>query len=164
MTVLIETSCLLRLPRPDDPRREPTQEALDELKDAGDTLIVFAQNLIEFRGVATRPLEVNGLGLSPQEADALLDQIEQVFTLLPDPPGLYVQWRDLCRRAAVSGKQVHDTRLAAACIAAGVEMILTWNPSDFRRFIPFVPGLIVVTPQEILAGAMASLTPSPPQS
>ena len=160
----METSCLLRLPRPDDPRRVPTQEALDRLKDAGDTLVIFAQNLIEFRGVVTRPLEVNGLGLSPQEADALLDQIEKVFTLLPDPPGLHLHWRDLCRRAVVSGKQVHDTRLGAACAAAGVEIILTWNPSDFRRFIPFVPGLIVVTPQEILATNAAPLTPPPPRS
>ncbi len=164
MNALVETSCLLRLPRPDDPRREATQTALDTLKDAGCTLVVFDQNLIEFRGVATRPLEVNGFGLSPLEADGLLDQIEQVFTLLPDPPGLYLHWRNLCLRAAVSGKQVHDTRLGAACAAAGVEIVLTWNPSDFRRFIPFVPGLVVVTPTELLTGNTAFLTPPPPQS
>jgi len=133
------------------------------LKDAGHSLVVFEQNLIEFRGVATRPLDVNGLGLSPLEADTLLDQIEQVFTLLPDPPGLYLHWRNLCLRAVVSGKHVHDARLGAASAASGVEIILTWNPSDFRRFMPFVPGLMVVTPTEILAENEAILKSPHPQ-
>lgn len=78
------------------------------------------------------------------------NKIEALFPLLPEPTGVYAVWRDLCRRAGVSGKQVHDTRLVAFCVASGVQTILTWNPHDFARFIPFVPGLVVLTPDDVL--------------
>lgn len=150
MSVLIETSCLLRLPRPNDPRYPQTQTAIDILTDRNEDLTVISQNIVEFRAVATRPLNVNGLGLSLQEVETNIDFIEQVFRLVPDAPSLHQFWRRLCREAGVSGKQVHDTRIAAACAASGISTILTWNPSDFRRFIPFVPGLVVQTPDEVL--------------
>ncbi len=82
------------------------------------------------------------------EIEVQLDILENSFRLVPDAPNLHQQWRRLCREAGVSGKQVHDTRIAAACAAAGITTILTWNPSDFRRFLPFVPGLAVMTPEE----------------
>ncbi len=83
------------------------------------------------------------------EVESELDLLEDTFRLVPDAPNLHQQWRRLCREAGVSGKQVHDTPIAAACAAAGVLTILTWNPSDFRRFIPLVPGLVVQTPDEV---------------
>jgi len=153
VNVLVETSCPLRLPRPADPRRVQTQLSFDRLTSQADVLVVFPQNLVEFRGVATRPLDVNGLGMTPPEADEKLDRLESIFLLTPEPPGLYRVWRDLCRQAGVSGRQVHDTRIAAACAAAGVLTILTWNPSDFRRFVPFVPGLTILTPDSAMAAA-----------
>lgn len=150
MSVLVDTSCLLRLASQDDPREAATQAALDRLKDAGETMRAAPQNFVEFRSVATRPLAVNGLGLTTAEADAELDRFGLLFPPLPED-GFYPVWRDLCRRAGVSGKQVHDTRLAAVCINTGVGTVLTWNPSDFRRFIPFVPGLTILTPDDVLA-------------
>lgn len=101
--------------------------------------------------MATRPAAANGLGLTPEGVEAELDRFGLIFVLLPED-GFYTHWRDLCLRAGVSGKQVHDTRLVAVCIAAGVQTILTWNPADFVRFIPIVPGLIVLTPDQVLAG------------
>lgn len=150
MSVLVDTSCLLRLTSPDDPREAVTQAALDRLSDAGETPRAAPQNFVEFRSVATRPLNVNGLGLTIAEVDAELDRFGLLFPLLPKD-GFYPVWRDLCRRAGVSGKQVHDTRLVAVCAVAGVETVLTWNPTDFTRFMPLVPGLAVLTPADVLA-------------
>lgn len=148
MSILVETSCLLRLPKSADPRRLQTQAAVDRFKSQGEDLVIIAQNLVEFRAVATRPLAVNGMGMTLAEVESELDLLEDTFRLVPDAPNLHQQWRRLCREAGVSGKQVHDTRIAAACAAAGISTILTWNPSDFRRFLPFVPGLTVMTPDE----------------
>lgn len=150
MSVLVDTSCLLRLPNPIDPRRVQTQDALGQLTRRGETLAVAPQNFVEFRSVATRPINVNGLGLTNAEADAELDLMERSFLLLSED-GFYPVWRDLCRRAGVSGKLVHDTRLVVVCIAAGVKTVLTWNPADFIRFMPLVPGLIILTPADVLA-------------
>ena len=152
MSALVDTSCLLRLSGENDPREAATQMAMDNLTDKGMTLVVAPQNFVEFRGVATRPAAVNGLGLPPDAVEAELDRFSLLFPLLPED-GFYPHWRDLCRQAGVSGKQVHDTRLVAVCIASGVQTILTWNPADFVRFIPFVPGLVVLTPDQVLAGA-----------
>ncbi len=87
------------------------------------------QNFVEFREVATRPAAVNGLGLTPDAVEAELDRLDLLFALLPED-GFYRHWRDLCRQAGVSGKQVHDT-----------------------RFVPSVPELVVLTPDQVLAGA-----------
>jgi len=130
------------------PRHLKTQVALDHFKSQGEEPVIISQCLVEFRGVATRPLEVNCLGMTLAEIEVQLDILENSFRLVPDAPNLHQQWRRLCREAGVSGKQVHDTRIAAACAAAGITTILTWNPSDFRRFLPFVPGLAVMTPEE----------------
>lgn len=151
MSILVDTSCLLRLPNSADPRHDSTQAAFGNLTAQGETLVVAKQNCIEFRNAVSRPTAVNGLGLTPQQADAELDFIEGIFARLPEQEEVYDVWRALCRRAGVSGKQVHDTRLVAVCVAAGVETILTWNPRDFARFISFVPGLIVLTPEDVLA-------------
>ncbi len=151
MTTLADTSCLLRLPFASDVRHTPTLMAVARLNGRGETVAIVQQNCVEFRNAASRPVAVNGLGLTPQEAELELDKIEILFPMLPDPPGVYPVWRDLCRRAGVSGKQVHDTRLVAVCIAAGVQTILTWNPADFRRFLPLVPGLTVLTPADVPA-------------
>ncbi len=149
MTVLADTSCLLRLPFESDPRHAVTQKAIGALDSRGQEVIIVQQNCTEFRSAAGRPAAVNGLGLTPQKADDESDKIEALFRLLSDPPGVCAVWRDLCKRAGVSGKQVHDTRLVAACVAAGVETVLTWNPADFRRFVPLVPELTVLTPDDL---------------
>lgn len=152
MSILLDTSILLRRTDADDARHLVTLEALDWLTDEGETLVVARQNLTEFRGVASRPKNVNGLGMTPAQADAELDILEQLFDILPERDAVYAEWRRLCRAASVSGRQVHDTRLAAVCFAAGIETILTWNPSDFTRFVPLAPvSFAVLTPADALA-------------
>ena len=146
----MDTSCLLRLPVLTDTRRAITLNALSRLTGMGEPLTVARQNYVEFRSVATRPANVNGLGMTPEEADAELDTMEGLFLPLSDTDAVYAAWRDLCRRAAVSGKQVHDTRIAAVCLVFSVSIILTWNPKDFKRFEPLIPGLRVLTPEEVM--------------
>ena len=152
MSALVDTSCLLRLSGENDPREAAAQMAMDNLADQGTALDVAPQNFVEFRAVATRPAAVNGLGLLPDAVEVELDRFGLLFTLLPED-GFYLHRRDLCLRAGISGKQVHDTRLVAVCVTNQVQTILTWNPSDFVRFIPFVPELVVLTPDQVLAGA-----------
>jgi predicted nucleic acid-binding protein len=45
----------------------------------------------------------------------------------------------------VSGRQVHDARLAAVMEVHGVTHILTFNTDDFRRY----PGIISVDPHAV---------------
>lgn len=96
--------------------------------------MIVPQNMIEFWAVATRPVNVNGLGLSIDLATQELLQMKQLFTLQPDRPEIFPIWEQLIVRHQVMGKQAHDTRLVAAMIAHQILHLLTFNTDDFKRF------------------------------
>ena len=105
------------------------------------------QCLVEFWAVATRPLSANGLGLSIAEAETERVRLETVFTLLPDPPSLYARWVQLVNGFGVSGKPTHDARLAAAMLEHGLTHVLTFNTSDFQRYVS--AGIVAVDPATV---------------
>lgn len=123
-------------------------EALNVLLEREDLLYITTQNLIEFWNVATRPLKRNGLGMTVAQADDELGKLENLFNVLLDLPELYFVWRTLVTEYAVTGVQVHDTRLVAAMLVHGVTHILTFNTSDFKRFSELIT---VVHPSDIFA-------------
>jgi len=139
---LLDTNILLRLSRPQDPAFAAIQSSISDLRVHGTQIFYSLQTVAEFWNVATRPLDRNGYGLSPREANILVQSIEQTMTLLPDDPRTFAAWRSLVLENNVSGAQVHDARLAALMLVHHVEAILTLNPSDFRRY----PGLRVIVP------------------
>src|SRR3954471_5299788 len=94
-------------------RRYAAATAICNLIGRGDDLILTPQVVIEFWGVATRPVAVNGLGLSPRRTEQILNRLERFCRLVPDPPNVYEEWRRLVVTHQVSGKKVHDARLAA---------------------------------------------------
>ena len=64
MAHLLDTSVLARLANTADPFHAVATQAVLELHRGGEVLHLTAQNLVEFRNLATRPKAVNGLGLS----------------------------------------------------------------------------------------------------
>jgi hypothetical protein len=51
--------------------------------------------MVEFRNVATRPVAVNGLGLSTVDTEALAATFEARFPLLVETPDIYPAWKAL---------------------------------------------------------------------
>jgi hypothetical protein len=68
MVVLIGTNILLRTPQPHHPCCAAAEKAVAALRIKKEALRAAAQNLIEFRAVATRPEGGNGWGMSTQVA------------------------------------------------------------------------------------------------
>lgn len=120
-------------------------EAVATLRRSGAILYFTHQNMAEFWNVATRPVAVNGFGLSPGEAEQQVRSIERGMVLLPDGPQVYGAWRDLVNARSVSGKQVHDARLVAAMMVHGVTHLLTLNTADFTRY----PEITAVHPRAL---------------
>ena len=153
MSHLIDTNILLRRQDADQAQLGVAARALIHLRGQGERLCVARQNLIEFRNVASRPLDKNGLGLSATEADLELDKAERDFDTLPENDVNYAVWRQLIAAKGVSGKQVHDARLVASMLVYGITHLLTFNGADFRRFeaLPSELGaaIIVVSPADI---------------
>jgi predicted nucleic acid-binding protein len=141
---LVDTNVLLRFADRAHPLHPTIRADIRKLRTEGHLLRATPQNFVEFWNVATRPVERNGLGLAPGNADRVLRLVERLFPLLPDSPAVYPEWRRLVVSFGVSGVQVHDARLVAAMTLYGVTHILTFNTTDFVRYTTI--GIVAVDP------------------
>lgn len=150
MRILVDANFLLRLAQPQSPQSPIAIAASVELSQAGIELCLVPQALYEYWVVATRPRDVNGLGLSIPDVESLVNDLLDDFTLLRDERGIFTHWYELVVRNAVHGKLAHDARLVAAMKRHGLANLLTFNRSDFARFT----DINVFTPADILAGKL----------
>jgi predicted nucleic acid-binding protein len=149
MAYLIDTSVLARLANTADARYAIADRAVVELHRRGEVVHVTAQNLVEFRNLATRPKAVNGLGLSVLDTEAKVAIFEGAFPLLPETPDIYPTWKALVGALAIIGKRVHDARLVAVCHVHAVTHLLTFNVQHFAPMAAFGPGVVVVDPATV---------------
>ena len=145
MMVLLDSNVLLRWNIRTAPQSQLVIRAVDHLLASGDLPCYTSQNLGEFWNVLTRPLDRNGFGLTPIEADGRARVIESQIPMLPDDPAVHLVWRRLLVDHAISGVQVHDARIAAAMQVNGVRRILTLNTRDFARF----PWIDAIHPEQV---------------
>ena len=131
---LLDTNILLRWIKPDDRDYPVVTKAIEAmlLKDA--VLCYTSQNLGEFWNTCTRPVDRNGYGLSPEEADRRARYFEDRLRLLADTLAIHTEWRRMLVTYKVSGVQVHDARLVAAMRVHGVKRLLSFNDADFARY------------------------------
>jgi predicted nucleic acid-binding protein len=141
----VDTNVLLRSIDDGHVAQPIAQTGLLALRDRGETLSIFPQNLIEFWAVGTRPVINNGLGLSIAKAEEEIISLKTLFALLPDIPEIFSEWERIVLQYQVSGKQAHDARLVAAMIVHDVANLLTFNTTDFKRFTT----ITAVNPQSI---------------
>ena len=149
MPILLDTNILVRLSNAVDTQYATADRAVRDLHRCGEELLIVPQNLIEFRNVATRPIKVNGLGLSAAEAELSAARFEAQFPLLPETPDFFPAWKAIVQSLGIIGKQVHDARLVAACHVHAVTHLLTFNTPHFARMAGFGPGLIVIHPSNV---------------
>ena len=134
MRVLVDTNVLLRTVQSNHPHFAEATAAIATLVRRGDSVFFSPQNIAEFWNVATRPVERNGLGLSPDRAFQEITGIEKSLSLLPDVPEIYASWKEIVRTNKVLGVKVHDARLVAIMTVYSVTGLLTFNAADFARF------------------------------
>ncbi len=145
--MLVDTSVLLRTLQPLHPQREVVRSAIKELTARSRELHIVPQTLVELWVVATRPIERNGLGMSPASVAPEVARLKSIFLLLPETSAIYPLWEALVVQYQVSGKPAHDARLVAAMQAHGLAAILTFDKTGFSRY----PGIQVLHPAEVAA-------------
>jgi predicted nucleic acid-binding protein len=101
--------------------------------------VLVPQNIYEYWVVATRPIPNNGLGFSTKHTESTINAFLETFSLLRDERGIFPLWQDLVRSMAITGKLAHDCRIVAAMARHNVYRILTFNVSDFSRFVSISP-------------------------
>ncbi len=134
MRIVLDTNIIVHNANAADVLHQQVAERLRALVSAGAELCIAAQSVFEFWVVATRPVDVNGLGLAPADARRMVDAILESYSLVPDPAELVLRWLDLCEQHRVCGRQAHDARLAAWMLSHNLRQLLTLNSTDFVRF------------------------------
>jgi predicted nucleic acid-binding protein len=134
MLILADTNILLRLIERRHPQHSTAAEALEILRTRGHRLAIVPQIVYEYWVVASRPLEVNGLGMSAREAKSELDGLWPSFKLLRDERTIFESWQQLVLDHEVTGKRAHDARLVAAMLRHGISHLLTFNARDFAHY------------------------------
>jgi predicted nucleic acid-binding protein len=146
---LLDTTILVRLANATDVQHAVAARAVLELHRRGEVLHSTPQVLIDFRNVATRPVAMNGLGLSAVDTEAQAATFEARFRPLGETPDIFPAWKALVAAIGVIGKQVHDARLVAVCHAHKVTHLLTFNVPHFTRMAGFGPGVVVIDPASV---------------
>jgi predicted nucleic acid-binding protein len=134
MKYLLDTNILLRLVELNHPQQKEAGAALKNLRRQNHTFYILLQNISEFWNVCTRPIDKNGLGLSISKTDSHLKRFERLFNFLPDTEEVYRNWRELVVKHSVLGVQVHDAKIVASMKAHNIQILLTFNPQDFKRY------------------------------
>jgi predicted nucleic acid-binding protein len=151
MRVLVDTNVLLRAVQSNHPLFAQATQAISSLVRRNDSVFFCPQNIIEFWNVATRPIEHNGFGLSPDQVLKEIGGFESSLSLLPDVPEIYATWKQIVKAHKVRGVQVHDARLVAIMTVYSVNALLTFNAADFARFA----SATVIHPSSLAPGPRA---------
>jgi predicted nucleic acid-binding protein len=141
MRILVDTNILLRAAQ----ERDPANTAVRTLRRQGHVLCVAPQNIIEFWNVCTRPLNLNGLGMSISATESYVKELIQIFRIVPDSLQTFEKWLELVVQHRVVGAKVHDARLVAVMKEHGIGGILTFNVKDFGRY----DGVTTIHPDSV---------------
>lgn len=151
MKVLIDTNLLTRLAITSDPQHAMAVQAILKLDEADCEICLIPQVLYEYWSVATRPVEVNGLGMSPVAAGESIRDLIDTYDLHRDEERMFDLWLQLAITHAVKGKNGHDTRIVAAMQCHGLTNLVTFNVSDFARFASIIN---VYSPADVVNGLL----------
>lgn len=145
MAFLADTNVASRWMQPNDPHYAECRAAVRILRARNEVVYITPQIVTEYWAVATRPVDVNGLGMTPDQVTGRVQLLLRNFPLLPEVEATFSLWRQLVESYGVVGRQVFDTRIVATMQAHGVTHLLTRNPAHFQRY----SEIAVVQPQDV---------------
>jgi predicted nucleic acid-binding protein len=134
--VLLDTNVLLSATVPSRPLHQAALVVLNDWPNQATPLAASAQVFREYLVVATRPVEVNGLGLGLDEALSNIAVFRGRMRLLPEDEQTWDRLRALITSHGCLGKQIHDANLVATALASGIRKLVTANVDDLKRFSP----------------------------
>lgn len=100
----------------------------------GCNLALSGQVLREYLVVATRPVELNGLGLSPDQAVSNLTAFRRHAVLLEESEVTSRRLTELVECFCLQGKRIHDANIVATMATHAISQLITENTGDFKVF------------------------------
>lgn len=132
--VFLDTNVLLSATVPRRPLHQTALVVLNHWPNQAIPLATSTQVFREYLVVATRPVEVNGLGLGLDEALSNVAAFRGRMRLLLDDEQIWARLRALIASHGCLGKQIHDANLVATALASGIRKLVTANVDDLKRF------------------------------
>ncbi|MDJ0547161.1 MAG: PIN domain nuclease, partial [Microcystis sp. M53601_WE4] len=92
---LLDTNILLRAADTSSATYSLANNVITQIVETANECVIIPQVLIEFWVVATRPLDVNGLGWTPAQATNYVNDLLDNFTLIAETPDIFPLWFQL---------------------------------------------------------------------
>jgi uncharacterized protein len=141
--IAVDTNVLVYAHRREPVEHGPASELLRELAEGSESWAIPWPCAYEFFSVVTNPRIWKEAASTPEQAwlqlEAWFDA--PVVRVLAETSDFRVVLAEFARRPRVRGPVIHDARVAAICIAHGVERLLT-RDRDFALF----PELVTEDP------------------
>ena len=132
--LFVDTNILLTATDESRPLYSAATQILDGSFGQDLRLGASGQVLREYLVVATRPTEVNGLGLSVPDALTNIDEFARHLDLYDETMAVSTRLRQLALDHDLRGKRLHDANIVATMSVHGISTLLTQNGSDFAPF------------------------------
>jgi len=100
-------------------------------------LAISNQIVREYLVVATRPVSVNGLGLSTKDSLHNIKQFMNNCLIIEETEITLNLLIEYVSKYNISGKHIHDINLIAIMATYNIEILITLNPADFKVFTEF---------------------------
>jgi predicted nucleic acid-binding protein len=144
--VLADTNVFLSATDRSRNNHRDARDFLQRCTGAGIHCAVTGQILREYFVVATRPIEVNGLGLSLDDALANMAVFRGRTVFLEENEAVSRKLEELVRLHRITGERGHDANIAAVMAVLRVPYLITANKDDFAVF----EHALLLTPGEAL--------------
>ncbi len=130
--VMVDTNILLSASNSNRTDHEASHRVFLKALEAGVHLATCGQILREYLVVATRPMQVNGLGLSLEDALTNLDWFRKRQVYLEEPESVHQNLVRLIEKHNITGKRIHDLNIVALMNQFNIHTLLTNNAADFE--------------------------------
>lgn len=132
--IALDTNILVYAHRQDSSFHAAALDTLDQLGNGSGAWSIPWPCLHEFLSIVTHPR----IYRPPSSIDTALTFLENwlaspSLTLLAEGETHFAQLASLSRQAKLAGPRIHDARIAALCLAHGVDLLYTAD-RDFSRF------------------------------
>ncbi|MBU1000317.1 PIN domain-containing protein [Patescibacteria group bacterium] len=135
--MIIDSNILIYAINADSPKNRKAQEFLKKnLKD----LEITHQNVLETIRILTHQKFSKPMGL--KITLTAIQAISQSCRIISPTQTTYYLWLELVDKYALKGNRIFDAYLAATALSNGIDVIVTDNVLDFKKF----KGLKVVNP------------------
>lgn len=134
--VLVDTNVLLEATDEGRPFHGQALALFLNAPQDGVDLFLGTQVVREYLVVATRPVENNGLGMSPETALENIRRFRKRASLVAETlraGEVFLEWAG---RFEIRGKKLHDLQILATASVAGMDALITANMNDFPESSP----------------------------